>query len=353
MRDRICCALAAALWLAGPAHAQGYAGLGAEAGAEFAIPRADTSFDFPADHFAHPGYRIEWWYLTANLEGSDGTPYGIQWTLFRSALAPSRTDGWETDQVWLGHAAVTTPDAHLFDERFARGGIGQAGVAEPFDAFIDDWSMRSTGGDDPLDRIALTARGDSFSYDLALTAEGPLIRHGDAGYSVKSLEGQASYYYSQPFYEVEGTLSLPRGDIQVTGSAWLDREWSSQPLSENQSGWDWFSLTFDSGAKMMAFGLRTDAEGTHFTSATWIEPDGEATAYGDGAVTLTTLETGEVADRTLPLRWRVELPARDLDITTAPINRDAWMGTSFPYWEGPVTVSGSHAGRGYLEMTGY
>jgi len=24
-----------------------------------------------------------------------------------------------------------------------------------------------------------------------------------------------------------------------------------------------------------------------------------------------------------------------------------------PYWEGPVHVSGSHAGRGYLEMTGY
>jgi len=24
-----------------------------------------------------------------------------------------------------------------------------------------------------------------------------------------------------------------------------------------------------------------------------------------------------------------------------------------PYWEGPVTVAGSHSGVGYLEMTGY
>ncbi|MEL7117023.1 MAG: lipocalin family protein, partial [Pseudomonadota bacterium] len=23
------------------------------------------------------------------------------------------------------------------------------------------------------------------------------------------------------------------------------------------------------------------------------------------------------------------------------------------YWEGPVTATGSHPGRGYLEMTGY
>jgi predicted secreted hydrolase len=24
-----------------------------------------------------------------------------------------------------------------------------------------------------------------------------------------------------------------------------------------------------------------------------------------------------------------------------------------PYWEGPVTISGSHTGTGFLEMTGY
>ncbi len=29
------------------------------------------------------------------------------------------------------------------------------------------------------------------------------------------------------------------------------------------------------------------------------------------------------------------------------------MDTLVPYWEGPVTVTGSHEGTGYLEMTGY
>jgi predicted secreted hydrolase len=29
------------------------------------------------------------------------------------------------------------------------------------------------------------------------------------------------------------------------------------------------------------------------------------------------------------------------------------MGTSFPYWEGPISFGGSHSGVGYLEMTGY
>ncbi|SFE22141.1 lipocalin-like domain-containing protein [Roseivivax sediminis] len=350
--DRLAAAFAVTL-LAAPALAQGYAGLGSEAGADFRMP-GRSALTFPEDHYAHPGFRIEWWYLTANLEGPDGTAYGVQWTLFRSALAPTAAEGWEADQIWLAHAALTTPDRHRHAERLARGGIGQAGVAEPFEAFIDNWAMTSTSADgDPLDALTLTANGADFAYDLSLEATGPLIFHGEDGYSVKSPAGQASRYYSQPFYEATGMLSLPSGEIAVTGSAWLDREWSSQPLAEDQSGWDWFSLNFETGAKLMAFGLRTDAEGTHFTSATWIEPDGTAEPYGDGAVTLTPLERGEVAGRTLPLQWRIELPARDLDVTTAPVNPGAWMGTSFPYWEGPVTVSGSHAGRGYLEMTGY
>jgi predicted secreted hydrolase len=29
------------------------------------------------------------------------------------------------------------------------------------------------------------------------------------------------------------------------------------------------------------------------------------------------------------------------------------MNLRIPYWEGPVRISGSHGGRGYLEMTGY
>jgi predicted secreted hydrolase len=29
------------------------------------------------------------------------------------------------------------------------------------------------------------------------------------------------------------------------------------------------------------------------------------------------------------------------------------MGTSFSYWEGPISFAGSHAGVGYLELTGY
>jgi predicted secreted hydrolase len=343
----------AALLLAGQAAAQGFAGLGT--GAEgFAAPRPDPVFAFPQDHGAHPAYRIEWWYLTANLTGPDGTPYGVQWTLFRSALAPREAAGWQSPQIWFAHAAATTAERHFHAERVARGGIGQAGVAPaPFRAWIDAWEMRALpGGDDALDRLSVAAAGDGFAYDLTLRAEGPLVFHGEDGYSVKSPQGQASYYYSQPFYRVEGRLSLPAGEVPVTGEAWLDREWSSQPLAETQAGWDWISLHLDSGAKLMGFRLR-ETDGGAFGSATWIAPDGTATPYPDGALTMTPRAETEVAGRRVPTEWRVALPARDVDLRIAALNPGAWMATGFPYWEGPVTVAGSHSGRGYLEMTGY
>ena len=343
------------LGLAGAAFAQGFADLGAPVDG-FALPDRGSVLEFPADHGAHPAYRIEWWYLTANLTGADGAEYGVQWTLFRSATAPVEGAGWQSPQLWMGHAAVTTGDSHFVAERLARGGVSQAGVevggAAPFRAWIDEWEMVSTAGaeEDALDRLALTATDEGFGYALELTAEGPLILHGDKGYSVKSAGGQASHYYSQPFYAVSGEVQLPGGRVAVTGQAWLDREWSSQPLAADQTGWDWFSLSFDGGEKLMGFVLRGDED---FTSGTWIGADGVAVPLDPGALQAEPLERFTVAGREVPVGWRLRLSERRLDVTLQALNPGAWMATSVPYWEGPVRVTGSHAGRGYLEMTGY
>lgn len=364
---------------AAPEGPRGFAGLGA--GAEgFAVPERGGSLVFPRDHGAHPDYRIEWWYLTAALRDAEGRDYGVQFTLFRSAIAPQGpSEGWAAPQIWMAHAGLTTAQAHFAAERFARGGIGQAGVAAaPFAAWIDDWEMAGEGAcadpalaqgpvagcADALDRLRLRAGpavsprpsasaggGTRFGYDLRLVAQGPLALHGENGFSVKSESGQASWYYSQPFYSVEGTLLLPGGPVAVTGTGWLDREWSSQPLDPGQEGWDWVALHLDDGARMMGFRLR--GTGAPFLYASWIAPDGTVTPYGGDAFAMEPVRRAEVAGRPVPVGWRLRLPDRGLDVEVAAVNPASWMAVSFPYWEGPVRVSGSHAGRGYLEMTGY
>jgi len=76
----------AALALARRAVAQGYAGLG-DSSDGFAKVTPGKVFSFPADHGPHPDFRIEWWYVTANLTDAEGAPCGLQWTLFRQATA--------------------------------------------------------------------------------------------------------------------------------------------------------------------------------------------------------------------------------------------------------------------------
>lgn len=336
--------------------AQGFAGLGTDAeGYEQVVP--DRALSFPRDHAAHPGYRIEWWYLTANLLGDDGTEYGIQYTVFRQAGAPPpEREGWASQQFWLGHIALTTPDRHLYAERIARGGVGQAGAeAKPFSVWIDNWRLASNedGAETALGfgALQLAARDDAFAYDLSLTTTSPPVLQGRSGYSVKSDRGQASYYYSQPYFEADGSIVIDGKSIPVTGVAWLDREWSSQPLAADQSGWDWFSLHLGETTKLMLFRLRHD-DGEHYVSGNWIEGR-TSTPISAEDIRMEILAETALADRTLPTSWRIAVPSRDVDVSTTPLNPMAWNGTQIGYWEGPIKGTGSHKAIGYLEMTGY
>jgi predicted secreted hydrolase len=345
----------AAAALARGARAQGYAGLG-ETADGFAAVTPGRIFAFPADHGPHPEFRIEWWYLTANLTDAGGAACGLQWTLFRQATqAGPQREGWANQQLWMGHAAVTRADTHRFSELFARGGIGQAGVtAKPFMAFIDDWEMKGSEhtDDQALAPLTLQASGPDFSYALTLEADHPVVLQGDAGYSRKSERGQASYYYSQPFFRAKGTLTIDDKAAAVSGQAWMDREWSSQPLDADQTGWDWLSLHLSSGDKLMLYRLR-QKDGKNYPFGSWISAAGATQMIAGDDIRMTPKATVEVAGRKLPLAWQIEIPSRSFAILCKPLYPKAWMGTGFAYWEGPISFAGTHNGVGYLELTGY
>lgn len=344
-----------ALWTHGGAKALDPAALARDASG-FAEVTPGRPLTFPRDFGVHPEFRIEWWYLTANLKDAAGVSYGAQWTLFRQGTEPGpQRAGWSNQSLWMGHAAVTSASEHLFAETFARGGIGQAGVeAAPFRAWIDDWSLaaRSDPPDARLSHLRVCARGPGFGYALDVATDKPLVLHGAVGFSRKSDLGQASYYFSQPFYLVDGVLSLHGQEIKVSGEAWLDREWSSQPLAKGQKGWDWFSLHLSGGENVMLYRFRSEA-GRDFLAGTWIAADGTPQPLQAADIVLTPLSQTAVGGKTLPTRWRIEVKSHALSVETAPLNAKAWMATRYAYWEGPIDFWGSSQGVGYLEMTGY
>ena len=339
--------------------------LGGEPDPGFARATDPRTFVFPDDHNAHPAYRNEWWYLTGQLEAGDGERFGYQLTFFRIALAPEaapRDSAWATRQLWMGHVALTGIDAgtHHHDQRLARGALQLAGqTREPFAVWLEDWSLRGGDGGDFPWQLAV----ETENFDLALTLEpqrAPVLQ-GDAGLSQKSAAaGNASYYYSITRLATRGTIRTDGGETStVTGSSWLDREWSTSALGKDQTGWDWFSLQLVDGRDLMLYRLRQRGGGTDPHSAgSVISTDSHKTALDADDFELEPLRWWRSPQGArYPVAWRLRVAAADLDLRVEALVDDQEMATGVRYWEGAVGVrsaaSGEVLGRGYLEMTGY
>ncbi len=339
--------------------------LSAQSAAEdtFAQARPGTAIELPRDLGSHPDYRLEWWYLNANLHTDAGDAFGVQWTLFRAGTrglkerdaGESRPAGWYSDELWLAHAALSQPGRHRFASRLARGGSGQAGArALPFAAWIDDWHLAA----EPLfeepqegdQGWTLVAHGDDFAYQLHLTPTLAPVLHGDSGFSAKSIQGGGSMYFSYPALAVKGEVTLAGVTHRVQGQGWFDREWSSQLLQPDQQGWDWLALHLEDGHRLMLFRVRGD---TAFYAASLIQADGRSESLGAEAFSLQPLAYRDSQRGKVPVRWQVQVPARGIDLEVTAWPGDFWNPGRLSYWEGPVAVSGSHRGEGYLEMTGY
>lgn len=343
--------------------------VGTLAGADtvgFARAIEPRSFVFPDDHGPHPEYRNEWWYVTGNLDADDGRHFGFQLTIFRTSLtptAPSLASDWATNQAFMGHFTLTDVDGGRFHafERFGRGALGLAGAeVSPLRVWIDGWSMEGTG----LLPLRLRAADGPVAIDLVLSEGKPRVLQGVDGLSRKGPEaGNASYYYAYTRMPARGTVSVEGSPIEVSGNAWLDREWSTSALSAGLVGWDWFALQLDDGWELMVYALRRgDGSASAESAGALIDPEGRRSplAWGDDVtVAVTERWRSPIDGAEYPARWRVRLPDRGWDLDVRPLVRDQELDLAFRYWEGAVAVTGDGEGGvgvdglGYVELTGY
>ncbi|HUF76976.1 MAG TPA: lipocalin-like domain-containing protein, partial [Longimicrobiales bacterium] len=334
----------------------------------YARALAPRTFDFPTDHGPHPDFRSEWWYVTGNLTATDGRDFGFQLTIFRSALAPEAPvtgSAWGTNQAYMAHFTVTDVAERGFHvhERFARGAVGLAGATtEPLRVWLEDWAIEAdAAGTFPLD---LRAAGDGVALRLELEPAKPLVLQGEDGLSRKGPEpGNASYYYSFTRLLAEGALTIGGEALPVTGTAWLDREWSTSALSAGLVGWDWFALQLADGWDLMIYRLReADGGAAPESEGVLVDPAGRKIplVWGEDVVVGGTGTWSSPVDGAVyPSGWRIRVPARGWDLEVEPRIPDQELDVSFRYWEGAVSVRGTGeggepvAGRGYVELTGY
>ncbi|MGS0740236.1 lipocalin-like domain-containing protein [Glaciimonas sp. GG7] len=328
---------------------------------QFAQVTPDHPLTLPQDTGAHPDFRTEWWYATGWLTLPDGKPLGFQVTFFRSATEHDRANpsAFAPTQLIIAHAALSDPawGKLLHDQKSARAGFGLAYAKQGnTDVAVDDWRfVRNPDGSYTANIVAR-----DFTLKLALTpTQAPLLQ-GEGGYSRKGPRpAQASYYYSEPQLQVSGTVMRVGREEKITGSAWLDHEWSTSVLDADASGWDWLGANLDDGSALMAFQIRSKNGAKVWAHAALRDATGNTTQFGPDAVSFipqrqwrsprtdasypvqSLLRTGAVEWLLSPLQDDQELDSR--------------QSTGSVYWEGAVKVSreGKPVGRGYFELTGY
>jgi predicted secreted hydrolase len=322
------------------------------------------ALEFPRDHGAHLDTRTEWWYVTGELADENGARFGFQFTIFRRGLEPGAGAPGESPlrarHIYAGHLALTDVDAQRtrFAERLARSSPIARASEERLELVLEDWEL---AGDER--KLALDAADpvQGFGLELEFTPEKPLVRHGVDGYSAKGSEpGNASAYVSWTRLAVRGKLTLDGRALDVQGGAWFDHEFGSSVLESGTVGWDWFGLRLDDGRELMVFGLRDEHGNFRTTSAgTLVERDGTAHALAarDFALTNASHWTSPHSGGRYPAECTLRVPAHGLELRLRPLVPDCELrdagATGVVYWEGPVDVTGSVAGSGYVERTGY
>lgn len=331
---------------------------------------APLETSFPRDHGAHDDTRVEWWYLTGLAASADGAArFGWQLTWFRLGLDPSPRAADEPllspRQLYSAHLAVVdlSSGRMLHGERSRRAVPALAwSSSTDLDLGLDGWTLRreTRAGGDVL-RASATDRETGLALDLELVPAKPAVRHGRDGISVKGPgAGNASAYVSWTRIATSGTVTVGGRTTQVKGETWFDHEWGSTQLGAGVSGWDWFGLRFADGRELMLYRLRTaDGATTPESSGTWIERDGSTRHLAREDVTLraTSSWTSPRSNGVYPARWELSVAGTGLAVAIEPMAADCELdgraSTGTIYWEGPVRVSGSVAGEGYAELTGY
>ena len=130
--------------------------------------------------------------------------------------------------------------------------------------------------------------------------------------------------------QTEGDLIIDGKKEKVRGLSWMDHEFGSNQLREDQVGWDWFSIQLDNQTELMLYLMRRkDGSVDAYSSGTLVSANG-ATKH----LNLTDYRV-EVLDRwkspasgaNYPMKWKV-----------TPLSMNVALNISWAKLNVPVTA---------------
>ncbi|HVF87476.1 MAG TPA: lipocalin-like domain-containing protein, partial [Pyrinomonadaceae bacterium] len=280
--------------------------------------------ELPRDLYAHDAAQTEWWYYTGHMRTARGRRFGFELVFFkrrtdldRFGVVPLRLIA---NPLYFAHFALTDESRQKFrydHRKSARGMFDLPAVysAKRYYLRLGDWTVREAHG---LHLLRATL-GDDLVFEVALKPEKPTALNGREGRGVSFKDhGEASRYFSFTRMAADGHITWNGQTEACTGSAWMDREFGTWQTTDNQKGWDWFSIQLEGGADLMVYHIRDrEDRPSAFSSGTFVDAGGAATHLTRDDFTLEAI-AGWLSPRTgayYPSGWRLRVPRFGVDVT--------------------------------------
>ncbi len=214
---------------------------------QLSYPYSVGVLEFPHDEGAHPADTVlsEWWYLNMALTDENSDSFGIMLTFFRKPavarifnLTDVSRDTFYSGVKILGSLNADTGHTYITYRSLDGTAVDTFRWTYPVDGQAFSYII---GAHDLNTHVSCSLRVSAFEYPFAIDSTGIVIL-GDSG--------NISYYYAIPFMNVTGRLSINDTVHNVTGLAWIDRQWGPFVVTP-QGGYEWFSVVASENNKWL------------------------------------------------------------------------------------------------------
>lgn len=334
--------------------------------------RDGSEFDppnLPRDLAAHGNAQTEWWYYTGHALTASGRRFGFELVFFKRrtdmdkfSVVPLRLFG---NPYYFAHFAMTDYDEKSFRFSHRKSANGPfdypASASEKhFHLRLGDWSAREANR---MHILRATIDNDIL-FEALLNPVKHVTLNGKNGVSFKDKD-EASRYFSYTRMAMEGDISFEDKTEHFTGSAWMDREFGTWTPTDNQKGWDWFSIQLDNNCELMCYQLRNGVgEISPYSSGSFCDSAGAQVTLKsqDFSIEPTGSWKSPKTGAEYPSGWKITVPRLAAEILITPVIKNQELDTRgttmIVYWEGACEVSGKVGekeltGCAYVELVGY
>ncbi|MGN0164330.1 MAG: lipocalin-like domain-containing protein [Candidatus Ornithomonoglobus sp.] len=197
---------------------------------------------------------------------------------------------------------------------------------------------------------------------LVMDQDAPVLYNCATGKFPFFGKGGESGQFSLPYLQAKGTLLLNGEKLEVSGNAWLDREWvdTSSVFYDRNFKWKWMNLQLDNGYRISLWDIVVH-DGEEYAWATILSPKGahmvvdmEPLEKGEGD--FFTGKTGQI----YPTSYHIEFPSIDsyFDVKVRGLlEQEIVSPMGEDKYEAACTFTGKFlgedtAGTNYVELVG-